>query len=43
MEGPFRTAQLNLRDALAHKIGVPSYWGVTTAGMNVTKKELCME
>ena len=43
MEGPFRTTQLSLRDALAHKIGVPNYWGVSTAGMNVTKEELCME
>ena len=43
MEGPFRTDQLCLRDALAHKIGVPTYWGVSTAAMNVTKQELCME
>ena len=42
MEGPFRTAHVSLRDVLAHKVGMPSYWGVSTAALNVTRDELCM-
>lgn len=43
LEGPFRTEQASLRDILSHKMGMPNYWGVTTAALNVSREEMCMK
>ena len=30
----------SVRDAMSHRIGMPAYWGVTTACLNITRQEL---
>ena len=40
MQGEFRTKYVSIRDALSHKIDIPSYWGVSTACLNVSRAEL---
>ncbi|XP_070532204.1 uncharacterized protein [Ptychodera flava] len=40
LQGQFRTEEISLRDVLAHKAGIPSYWGVSTAALNLTRKEM---
>ncbi|XP_070532205.1 uncharacterized protein [Ptychodera flava] len=40
LPGQFRTEEISLRDVLAHKAGIPSYWGVSTAALNLTRKEI---
>ena len=43
LQDEFRTELASLRDLLAHRIGMPGYWGATTAAMNFTREELCMK
>ena len=43
LQDEFRTELASLRDLLAHRVGMPSYWGATTAAMNFTREELCMK
>ncbi|XP_041357757.1 protein flp-like [Gigantopelta aegis] len=40
LQDEFRTSEATIRDLLAHKLGMPSYWGVTTAVMNLTREEI---
>ena len=43
LQDDFRTEQASMRDILSHRLGMPSYWGVTTAVMNVSRADLCMK
>lgn len=40
LEGDYRTQQASLRDILSHRLGIPSYWGVSTAALNVSRAEI---
>ena len=40
LQDKFRTEEASIRDLLSHKLGMPSYWGVTTAVMNFTREEI---
>ncbi|XP_070532207.1 uncharacterized protein [Ptychodera flava] len=40
LQGQFRTEEISLRDILANKAGIPRYWGVSTAALNLTRSEL---
>ena len=39
----FRTEQASLKDAIAHRMGMPSYWGIASAAPNRTREEICMQ
>ena len=43
LQDEFRTQKACLKDILAHRLGMPSYWGASTAGLNFTRRELCMK
>ena len=43
LQDEFRTEQASLKDILAHRLGMPSYWGASTAALNFSREELCME
>ena len=43
LEGEFRTEEVSVRDVVAHRTGMPSYWGFTTAAANFTREQLVME
>ena len=40
LQDEFRTNEASLRDLLSHKLEMPTYWGVTTAAINMTRREL---
>ncbi|XP_067660404.1 uncharacterized protein [Haliotis asinina] len=40
LQDKFRSERASLRDLLSHRLGMPSYWGVTTAVMNLTITEI---
>ena len=43
LQDNFRTEKATIRDLLAHQLGMPSYWGVTTGAMNTSRADLCMK
>lgn len=43
LQDDFRTQKATIRDLLAHQLGMPNYWGVTTAAMNISRADLCMK
>ena len=43
LEGEFRTQEADLRDIFSHKLGMPSYWGLTTSAPNISREVLSME
>ena len=43
LQDEFRSEEANLRDIFSHKLGMPSYWGLSTAAMNVTREHMIME
>ena len=43
LQDDFRSEKATIRDLLSHQLGMPNYWGVTTAAMNVSRADLCMK
>ena len=43
LEGQFRTQEADLKDIFSHKLGMPSYWGLTTSAPNISREVLAME
>ena len=39
----FRNEQASLKDAIAHRMGMPGYWGIASAAPNRTREEICMQ
>ncbi|XP_071088670.1 uncharacterized protein [Haliotis cracherodii] len=40
LQDEFRSEEASLRDLLSHRLGMPSYWGITTSVMNLTRLQI---
>ncbi|XP_071088264.1 gigasin-6-like [Haliotis cracherodii] len=40
LQDKFRSERASLRDLLSHRLGMPSYWGLSTAVMNLTLMDI---
>ena len=39
----FRTEKSTVRDLLAHRLGIPSFFGATMGTIDVSREDLCMK
>ncbi|XP_046565563.1 uncharacterized protein LOC124274267 [Haliotis rubra] len=40
LQDDFRSEEASLRDLLSHRLGMPSYWGISTSVMNLTRLQI---
>ncbi|ELU16889.1 hypothetical protein CAPTEDRAFT_195120 [Capitella teleta] len=43
LQDDFRTEEASIRDMFSHKLGMPSYWGLSTAGLDMSRREIVMD
>ncbi|ELU16890.1 hypothetical protein CAPTEDRAFT_195121 [Capitella teleta] len=43
LQDDFRTEEASIRDMFSHKLGMPSYWGLSTAGLDMSQREIVMD
>ena len=43
MQDDFSTEYGSLRDLFSHRLGILTYWGVSTAALNISRQELVMK